>query len=79
MTRFFRSLFGLFTREEKQRRLDKRIAEDPVLKELDEKITKLNKKAAERMKGRSVEDDVDDIFTSLRIDVEDREDRKIKR
>lgn len=65
----FFGLFGTGREERKRKKLDKLIEKDPVLKKLDDKITQLNKKAAERMKDKTPDDDVDDILKSLRIDV----------
>ncbi len=46
-----KALFGLETREEKQKRIDKLLDTDPELKRLDAELKAINKKAADKIKN----------------------------
>ncbi len=62
-----KSLFGLNSREGKKKRLEKLIANDPKLKEIDERITNLNREAAKELKE---DDDFMEVMKELGIDID---------
>ncbi len=62
-----KTLFNLESGEGKKRRLEKLIATDPKLKEIDERITNLNREAAKELKE---DEDFMEVMKELGIHIE---------
>lgn len=62
----FFGLFGTTPEEKKKKKLDKLIAKDPKLKAIDDRITALNKAAAQELKD---DEDFMRVMKDLGIDI----------
>ena len=65
---FIKRLLGLETKEERQKRINWRIENDPVLKKIDKELERLNKDAADRIKS---DPEKVEMFRRIGIDVND--------